>query len=126
MGVLTRALLACLILLLAPFAAADDSRTPLALPPSTVRLEALPPEARVPLELIRRGGPFPYWRDGAVFSNRERRLPPRPRGWYREYTVPTPGSRDRGARRIVAGGDEAFYWTADHYTSFKRIEDAGR
>jgi len=126
MDLLTRALLACLLLLLAPFASGERPRPPLAEPPSAVRLEALPPEARVTLELIRRGGPSPYWRDGAVFSNRERRLPPRTRGWYREYTVPTPGSHDRGARRIVAGGGEEFYWTADHYTSFRRIEDAGR
>jgi guanyl-specific ribonuclease Sa len=126
MGLLTRALFAGLILLFAPFGYGEGPRPPLAQPPATVRLDALPPEARVTLELIHRGGPFPYWRDGAVFSNRERRLPARPRGWYREYTVPTPGSRDRGARRIVAGGGEEFYWTADHYTSFRRIEDAGR
>src|SRR5512137_2791595 len=65
----------------------------------------LPPEAVATLEAIERGGPFPYDRDGSVFQNRERRLPERPRGYYREYTVVTPGSRDRGARRIVSGGD---------------------
>ncbi|MBN8727217.1 MAG: ribonuclease [Xanthomonadales bacterium] len=64
----------------------------------------LPPEAANTLELIARGGPFPYRQDGAVFQNRERRLPQAPRGTYREYTVPTPGARDRGARRIVAAG----------------------
>jgi len=126
MAQLARWLFALLILLLAPLAAGEDSRPGLAELPAQVRLEALPPEARDTLDLIRRGGPFPFWRDGAVFSNRERRLPPRPRGWYREYTVPTPGSRDRGARRIVAGGSEEFYWTADHYTTFRRIADTGR
>ena len=84
----------------------------------------LPPEAVATLEAIERGGPFPYDRDGTVFQNRERLLPERPRGYYREYTVITPGSRDRGARRIVAGGDppEAYYYTDDHYRSFRRVE----
>lgn len=83
----------------------------------------LPGEARATLALILRGGPFPYSRDGTVFQNRERLLPLRERGYYREYTVPTPGARDRGARRIVAGGDppEVFYYTPDHYRSFQRI-----
>ena len=84
----------------------------------------LPPEAIETLALIQRGGPFPYRKDGTTFQNRERLLPARPRGYYREYTVPTPGSRDRGARRIVAGGNppEVFYYTADHYSSFRQIE----
>jgi ribonuclease T1 len=84
----------------------------------------LPPEAIATLERIERGGPFPYERDGTVFQNRERRLPAQPRGYYREYTVPTPGSRDRGARRIVSGGDppEVFYYTDDHYRSFREVE----
>jgi guanyl-specific ribonuclease Sa len=84
----------------------------------------LPPEAVATLEAIERGGPFPYDRDGTVFQNRERLLPERPRGYYREYTVITPGSRDRGARRIVAGGDppDAYYYTDDHYRSFRRVE----
>ena len=83
-----------------------------------------PPEAYEVLALIARGGPFPYRQDGGVFQNRERRLPARPRGYYREYTVPTPGSPDRGPRRIVTGGDppiEQFY-TGDHYRSFRPIE----
>lgn len=86
--------------------------------------EGLPPEAFATLEAIRDGGPFPYARDGTVFQNRERRLPQRAGGYYREYTVATPGSRDRGARRIVAGGDppEVFYYTDDHYRSFRRVE----
>ena len=88
-----------------------------------VRLADLPPEARATVALIRAGGPFPYTRDGSVFSNREQRLPGRPRGFYREYTVPTPGSHDRGARRIVAGGRTLLYWTGDHYASFQRITE---
>ena len=91
-----------------------------------VALAGLPAEARQTEQLIRRGGPFPYAKDGSVFGNRERQLPRQFRGYYREYTVKTPGSRDRGARRIVCGGreaaaPEACYYTADHYTSFKRI-----
>ncbi len=84
----------------------------------------LPAEAVATLEAIERGGPFPYPRDGVVFQNREHRLPGRPRGYYREYTVPTPGSDDRGARRIVAGGSppEVFYYTDDHYRSFRNVE----
>ena len=84
----------------------------------------LPAEAVATLEAIERGGPFPYSRDGVVFENRERRLPGRSRGYYREYTVPTPGSDDRGARRIVAGGDppEIYYYTDDHYRSFRNVE----
>ena len=83
----------------------------------------LPAEAIETLALIQRGGPFPYRKDGTTFQNRERLLPARPRGYYREYTVPTPGARDRGARRIVSGGDppEVFYYTADHYRSFREI-----
>jgi ribonuclease T1 len=103
----------------------------------------LPPEARETLQLIRRGGPFPYERDGAVFGNYEKRLPARDRGYYREYTVRTPGARDRGARRIIAGGCKPgqqvergstsvqfiavpcaraeWYYTDDHYRSFHRL-----
>jgi ribonuclease T1 len=92
----------------------------------TVAVLELPLEARKTEQLIRSGGPFPYARDGTVFGNRERLLPRQPRGYYREYTVPTPGSRNRGARRIVCGGPqpvapEACYYTADHYASFRRI-----
>ena len=84
----------------------------------------LPPEARETLRLIDAGGPFPYNRDGIVFQNRERRLPTRAKGYYREYTVPTPGSRDRGARRIIAGDrpPAVFYYTADHYQTFRQIQ----
>jgi len=87
----------------------------------SVRVEALPPEARRTLELIQAGGPFPYERDGTVFSNRERQLPSRERGYYREYTVKTPGLHDRGPRRIVAGRDGDYYYTDDHYRTFRRI-----
>jgi len=91
-----------------------------------VALAALPLEAQQTAVLIRRGGPFPYAKDGSVFGNRERLLPQRRRGYYREYTVPTPQARDRGARRIICGGARpaepvACYYTADHYASFTRI-----
>ncbi len=89
-----------------------------------IGLAELPAEARETLKLIDVGGAFPYRRDGVVFQNRERRLPEQPRGYYREYTVPTPGSSDRGARRIVAGDKPplVFYYAADHYKSCCRIQ----
>ena len=86
-----------------------------------VKPSALPPEALDTIARIRKGGPFPYERDGAAFGNREKRLPARERGWYREYTVKTPGERTRGARRIVAGRDGTLYYSDDHYRSFRRI-----
>jgi ribonuclease T1 len=88
-----------------------------------INVSQLPPEARATLALIRQNGPFPYQRDGVVFGNFERRLPMRERGYYREYTVPTPGLSHRGARRIVAGGAGELYYTSDHYRSFKRIAE---
>jgi guanyl-specific ribonuclease Sa len=83
----------------------------------------LPAEAYETLRLVDAGGPFLSRRDGITFQNRERRLPEREHGYYREYTVPTPGSRDRGARRIITGGHPPveYYYTADHYRSFRRI-----
>jgi ribonuclease T1 len=91
----------------------------------TVRVAELPRPGQETYELIRQGGPFPYDKDGMVFGNRERQLPTERRGYYREYTVKTPGSRDRGARRIVCGGPartpHACYYTADHYASFRKI-----
>jgi ribonuclease T1 len=87
----------------------------------SVRLEDLPPEARETFARIEAGGPFPYARDGALFSNRERQLPMRQRGYYREYTVKTPGVRGRGPRRIVAGHGGEYYYTDDHYRTFRRI-----
>ena len=91
-----------------------------------IALSRLPAEARTTHRLIHAAGPFAHSRDGAVFFNRERALPSRARGFYREYTVPTPGAHDRGARRIVCGGQkpttpQACYYTADHYASFRRI-----
>jgi len=91
-----------------------------------VRLAELPPEAVKTHGLILAGGPFAHDKDGSVFGNRERLLPREKRGFYREYTVETPGARNRGARRIICGGKrpaapEACYYTADHYASFRRI-----
>ena len=88
---------------------------------SEIRAVDLPPEARATIALLRKGGPFPYPRDGASFGNREKLLPPRASGWYREYTVMTPAERTRGARRIVAGRDGTLYYSDDHYRSFRRI-----
>ena len=86
-----------------------------------VSLSSLPGEAHDTLKLIKQGGPFPYSKDGTVFSNYEGLLPSNPAGYYHEYTVITPGSPDRGARRIVAGAPGECYYTSDHYASFKRI-----
>jgi guanyl-specific ribonuclease Sa len=105
---------------LAPSHAESSAQTP-----STAGYpDFLPPEAIETLQAIEQGGPFPYSRDGMTFQNREQQLPERPRGYYREYTVPTPGESDRGARRIVAGGNppEVFYYTADHYRTFRQVE----
>ena len=94
-----------------------------------IAVSELPKQGRETLELIRRGGPHPYTKDGTVFGNRERILPKENRGYYKEFTVKTPGSRDRGARRIVCGGNltnpvaSICYYTADHYASFKRIKE---
>ena len=89
---------------------------------SVISVEKLPPEAKKTLDLIKKGGPFPYDRDGIVFRNREKILPIAPIGYYREYTVPTPGIRNRGARRIVTGQKREAYYTQDHYQSFYRIK----
>lgn len=83
----------------------------------------LPVEGQDTLRTIRQGGPFAHERDGAVFKNYERILPKQPRGYYREYTVRTPGARSRGARRIVCGKPVDCYYTADHYRTFKRIQE---
>jgi ribonuclease T1 len=85
------------------------------------KVGALPAEARQTLALVKAGGPFPYPQDGKTFQNREKRLPQREPGYYREYTVKTPGAHDRGARRIVAGRGGEYYYTDDHYRSFRRI-----
>lgn len=123
-GALMRGLAALVCVALLAFGGLSEARTPRPLP--TIAERDLPPEARDTLALIRAGGPFPYAKDGSVFQNRERRLPPKPRGFYREYTVLTPGERDRGARRIVTGGRTEHYWTPDHYRTFRRIEEADR
>ena len=92
--------------------------------PATATQPGLPPEAVATLQLIQRGGPFPHRQDGTVFQNREGLLPQRPRGYYREYTVRTPGLSHRGARRIVTGGNppEVYYYTEDHYRSFRQLD----
>lgn len=118
-----------LAILSAAPAAARESYVDQGIP--SVRAAALPGEARQTLALIKQGGPFPYRKDGSVFGNFERRLPARPHGYYREYTVPTPGLRDRGAQRIVAGRGSTgnvrtsgeYYFTNDHYRSFRRIRE---
>ncbi|MEP6739059.1 MAG: ribonuclease domain-containing protein [Caldimonas sp.] len=94
--------------------------------PGTVPLAQLPVEARTVHRLILAGGPFARAKDGIVFANRERILPAEARGFYREYTVATPGASDRGARRMVCGGQQpaapiACYYTADHYATFRRV-----
>ncbi len=113
-------LLACALLALGPPAATGKGPASAA-----IAARALPAEARATLAQIRAGGPFPYERDGVVFGNRERLLPSEPRGYYHEYTVPTPGARNRGARRIVCGGHAAAlsecYYSDDHYRSFRKI-----
>lgn len=89
---------------------------------ATVKVSELPAGAQQTLELIKAGGPFPYEKDGATFGNFERLLPLKSSGYYHEYTVPTPGANNRGARRIIAGDGGEFYYTGDHYASFQRIE----
>ena len=103
---------------------------PAAAPATTARdtLPAfLPAEARQTIALVQRGGPFPHRQDGSVFGNREQRLPQRPRGYYREYTVETPGLSHRGARRIVTGGQppDVWYYTDDHYDTFRSFNVPG-
>ncbi|MEU7136992.1 ribonuclease domain-containing protein [Streptomyces sp. NPDC046261] len=127
-------LLAALPLLLLPACSPGDQkteRTPAATTSSTVPAWAkgmktvtedrLPPEARRTLELIAKGGPFPYEKDGSVFGNYENRLPRQARGYYREYTVPTPGARNRGARRIITGEHSERFYTSDHYQTFEAV-----
>ncbi|MBN9129129.1 MAG: ribonuclease [Paenarthrobacter ureafaciens] len=103
----------------APPAVGQAPENPSGLP--AVNASQLPKEARQTLALIAKGGPYPYDRDGVNFGNFEGLLPKKPGGFYKEYTVPTPGESDRGARRIIVGKDAAKYYTADHYESFKFI-----
>ena len=107
------------------FGPATARTAPAALP--EVALADLPPEARDVAAAVRNGGPFRFDRDGVVFGNRERLLPDEARGYYHEYTVPTPGTKSRGARRLVCGGPKkaphACWYTGDHYQSFRRIRE---
>lgn len=112
--------------LLSGVAQARSPDQPAAVADMAVALNTLPVEAQATHRLVLSGGPFPYAKDGTVFGNRERLLPSKARGHYREYTVKTPGAKNRGARRIVCGGQpptqpDACYYTADHYASFRRI-----
>jgi ribonuclease T1 len=117
-------LLACCLIVTTGFAVAKG-------PAGEIALAALPAEARATLAQIKSGVPFKHAKDGSVFGNREKMLPAKARGYYREYTVNTPGARDRGARRIVAGQGAAgdvrssgeYYYTDDHYNSFRRIRE---
>jgi ribonuclease T1 len=98
---------------------AHAGTNPAALP--VVALSSLPVQAGQTVRLIERGGPFPYAQDGVVFDNNEHLLPAHQRGYYHEYTVPTPGADDRATRRIVTGKNGEFYYTSDHYDAFERI-----
>ena len=111
-----------------PIQTSHESAPPTTLPTSATTQSArqplpdfLPPQAQATIELIQRGGPFPHRQDGSTFGNREGHLPQKPRGYYREYTVDTPGLDHRGARRIVTGGrpPEVWYYSDDHYDSFR-------
>lgn len=124
---LVRAWLAALLTLVAvgTIAPVQDAAARTSDAEEGIRADALPADARATLDRIRAGSPLPYERDGVAFGNRERLLPARPRGYYHEYTVRTPGARTRGARRIVCGGAiraaTECYYSSDHYRSFKRI-----
>jgi guanyl-specific ribonuclease Sa len=121
----------------APSTVSEPASPPVATdapPPVSTRAEAAPPAVRYPaflppeahevLQRIASNGPFAYRQDGSVFQNREHRLPAQPRGYYHEYTVPTPGSPDRGARRLITGGEppKDYWYTDDHYRSFQHFE----
>jgi len=110
----------------APAVSPDQTTAPSSRDPESglplVEVGSLPVQARQTIARIERGGPYPYAKDGAVFGNRERLLPRQPNGFYREYTVPTPGEDDRGPRRIVTGDqDLQFFYTDDHYASFVQV-----
>jgi guanyl-specific ribonuclease Sa len=106
--------------------AGGPSPGPTATSAAGVPLSQLPRQAATTVRLIERGGPFPFPdNDGVVFHNFEHRLPSEPDGYYHEYTVPTPGSPDRGARRIITGANGAFWYTGDHYETFERVDVGG-
>jgi ribonuclease T1 len=90
---------------------------------ATVNVGDLPKEAQQTIALIKKGGPYPYQKDGSIFGNFEKLLPLHERGYYREFTVPSPNARNRGARRIILGKAGELYYTDDHYASFKRIRE---
>ena len=115
------ALVLCALALAMPAHAQREAPVQPAL--AEVSVAELPHEARETIELIRRGGPYPYARDGVTFRNREGQLPREKRGYYREFTVKTPGERTRGARRIIAGRGGELYYTDDHYNHFRRIRE---
>ena len=125
------ALLVGVVLLLAACSSTGDAgptngprfaaEPPAAWQGGTIAADELPPEAQETLELIADGGPFPYDQDGGTFQNREGILPDEPVGYYAEYTVETPGSTDRGARRLVVGDERYVYYTDDHYDSFRFV-----
>ena len=121
---IAKLVLTSVLLALAGFGGAVQAKESISFS-ATVSLNQLPPQGIETYKLIRQGGPFPYGKDGVVFGNRERLLPAAKRGYYREYTVKTPRSRNRGARRIVCGGEatvpDACFYTADHYASFRKI-----
>ena len=117
----TRMLFALLLCLPLAVQASHHSRNEIEL--AYVSETGLPSEARNTLSLIKQHGPFPFPRDGVVFSNFEHRLPQQPRGYYHEYTVKTPGAHNRGARRIVCGPLPECYYTGDHYRTFQRIRE---
>jgi len=103
--------------------AADHHRSGDPAPPTAVALSSLPPQAADTVRLIEQGGPFPYpSNDGVVFHNNEHLLPSEPDGYYHEYTVPTPGSQTRGARRMITGRDGQYYYTGDHYETFVAVD----
>jgi ribonuclease T1 len=117
---LASAALAAFVALASPAVEAQFAPSPAA---AEIAARDLPKEARDTLALVKKGGPFPYAKDGAVFGNREARLPKQKRGYYREYTVKTPGERTRGKRRIVSGRGGDHWYTDDHYATFRRIRE---
>ena len=103
--------------------AADHHRSGDPAPPTAVALSSLPPQVADTVRLIEQGGPFPYpSNDGVVFHNNEHLLPSEPDGYYHEFTVPTPGSQTRGARRMITGRDGQYYYTGDHYETFVAVD----
>lgn len=121
-GPLLCCVIAAFLVIAANFAGARDSEhvSATASFPS-IAAASLPLEGQATLQLIKKGGPYPYRKDGSIFGNRERNLPRQARGYYKEYTVKTPGAQNRGARRIVAGEVGEYYYSSDHYNTFQRI-----